>query len=817
MKNTHRTYQTVALAFCLLFSLILVLMDSAGFFWGSSCDWYAQHISLLETMRQTVYETGSLFPSLLPLGGGMNLYDFSYYGYLRPDLLLGCLLPFLPMDILAPAYALAEYLISALLFFKLSEKLKLPGYFCLWGSLLFLCAGCFFHLHRHLMFVGYMPFLLGALLAVMCLISSGKRWPLALTLTFIFLHSYYFSLSCFLAVFLFLLALRKPGQPWREPLAGFFLSCLFAVLMAALLLLPSAASILACADSKDAGIAGDAFRLFRWDFSSLLYDPYGCGLTVTCLFLLFCGLTVAALRIKALILLLVFTCGLVPLGLNGFLYARGKILIPFLPLVLMLDAKILWNFWSQRRSPSPALLLPTGAVALLQAKSWDTLLPLLDFLFTCLLLLLLRRRARKEFPRMRAALFLPVFPALICALLLHSQEDYLPKSSQRGSTYSRQELEAFCQAAGSRFDTFLNPYQTANRLMLPYTGRTSMYTSVSNPAYSHFYYDIIRNPIRINNRVALLSEANPFFQYLMGVRYLETYGDKLPYGYQVRQDNGASLLAENPEALPICYGSTQLLSQADFESLSFPETLEALVTRSVVPEDSAASGAHPEFVSHFRELHPAEGKDYTVAAQGPENFTVIPREPVENQILAVTFQVTPTSEDPVLISINGIRNKLSGADAPYPNGNRQFTYILSSPEPMDAFSVTVSGDFSLSGLRLYSLDTRYFGLDTVIPLKQEETGALIAGTITMPEDGYFITSLPWQEGYEILVDGIARQPQMVNTSFLGFPLERGTHRIQLSYRPPLTQAGLIISVTGWCLFFLLLYLEEAYVRERSKP
>ena len=136
---------------------------------------------------------------------------------------------------------------------------------------------------------------------------------------------------------------------------------------------------------------------------------------------------------------------------------------------------------------------------------------------------------------------------------------------------------------------------------------------------------------------------------------------------------------------------------------------------------------------------------------------------------------------------------------------------------MDAFSVTVSGDFSLSGLRLYSLDTRYFGLDTVIPLKQEETGALIAGTITMPEDGYFITSLPWQEGYEILVDGIARQPQMVNTSFLGFPLERGTHRIQLSYRPPLTRAGLIISVTGWCLFFLLLYLEEAYVRERSKP
>ena len=45
---------------------------------GSSCDWYSQYVSIAETMRQTFYESGTLFPGRLPLGGGANIYDFSY-------------------------------------------------------------------------------------------------------------------------------------------------------------------------------------------------------------------------------------------------------------------------------------------------------------------------------------------------------------------------------------------------------------------------------------------------------------------------------------------------------------------------------------------------------------------------------------------------------------------------------------------------------------------------------------------------------------------------------------------------------------------
>ena len=39
----------------------------------------------------------SIYYSWLSLGGGVNGYLFSYYGFLRPDILIGCLFPQIPM------------------------------------------------------------------------------------------------------------------------------------------------------------------------------------------------------------------------------------------------------------------------------------------------------------------------------------------------------------------------------------------------------------------------------------------------------------------------------------------------------------------------------------------------------------------------------------------------------------------------------------------------------------------------------------------------------------------------------------------------
>ena len=55
----------------------------------------------------------------------------------------------------------------------------------------------------------------------------------------------------------------------------------------------------------------------------------------------------------------------------------------------------------------------------------------------------------------------------------------------------------------------------------------------------------------------------------------------------------------------------------------------------------------------------------------------------------------------------------------------------------------------------------------------------IEGIIDMEESGYFVTSFPYKEGYEITVDGKNVQAEKVNCAFIGFSLGEGSHEIEI--------------------------------------
>lgn len=405
---------------------------------------------------------------------------------------------------------------------------------------------------------------------------------------------------------------------------------------------------------------------------------------------------------------------------------------------------------------------------------------------------------------------------ILFAIEVHRNDTMIKEEAANISRFTQAERKGFYQDSGKRFDTLYSPYQTGNALLAYGAGRTTMYTSTANPVYSSFFYDGIKNPIGNNNRVGLFGRGNPFFLYLMGVQYLESPAGVLPAGYEVQQRKGNAVLAEREDVLPLCYGSTELLRLSEYEKLGFPYNIEALTSRSIVK--SGKSGFQG-FHSHFKELHPKEGVDYEIQPQTKggaaawKDFTVIPAEPLEHKILAVDFRVKAKSRSAVVITINGITNKLSGASAPYPNHNEDFTYFLSSPEPIREFSVKTSGTFEIEDLHIYSLDEEKLGKRQVYPLKKDtespgkavgaHSGAgreKISGIITLPEDGYFITSFPWQPGYRVWADGKQVPAENVNTAFVGIPLLAGRHKLLITYEPPLERSGMLLSATGWLLW-----------------
>ena len=76
-----------------------------GLIFGLGSDWLSQHLPIAESLRWAMLESGRLLPLYIDLGGGVSVYDFAYYGLLRPDVLLGYLFPSVGMEYILGGYA----------------------------------------------------------------------------------------------------------------------------------------------------------------------------------------------------------------------------------------------------------------------------------------------------------------------------------------------------------------------------------------------------------------------------------------------------------------------------------------------------------------------------------------------------------------------------------------------------------------------------------------------------------------------------------------------------------------------------------------
>ncbi len=69
----------------------------------------------------------------------------------------------------------------------------------------------------------------------------------------------------------------------------------------------------------------------------------------------------------------------------------------------------------------------------------------------------------------------------------------------------------------------------------------------------------------------------------------------------------------------------------------------------------------------------------------------------------------------------------------------------------------------------------------------------IEGTVQAAEAGTMFTSIPYDEGWTVLVDGSPVTGRKVLNAFLGFDVPQGAHSVTLTYFPPGLTAGLILS------------------------
>mgnify|MGYP004609500287 FL=1 len=747
MKKRDKFYITILFILPILF----VLCVSTYSMYGSKLDWLSQHVSLADYFRQTK----QLLPdSFANLQGQTNAFSFSYYGLLRPDVLISYLFPNVQTSFFIISYATLLWSSTGVLCYYWLRNKGYKDSISFFSSVCCICANCFFQSHRQIMFVEILPFLFLSLI----LIDENKRQWISLCICMALFHNYFYTPGMILILLLYDYDQHKTIKDMIVPIV-------LGVGFGAVLWLPTGYLII---NNHKSVVQTNLFNLFvpNLTLKGLVYDSYGCGLTVISWMALFQGIQFEKTKKLSILLILMFIFPIFSYILNGTLYARTKILVLCLPLVLMILAH-----WLQERKLNKGLLVLAGLFLCTKTMFLGLLVALVFIGYYFM--------DKKECLMMYALVPMIVFTGLNYNQCLDLKLYNSMYSKDKQTLIQRNDLN-------QRTADLDQVGYSVNHIYDLKEVKASSYTSTSNSLYNTFVYDIIKSPIPQSNRTIITDSENYLYLSMMSVQNVLSKDSNL-YGYKEVDIKGNYKLLKNKNVFPMVYVTNDTLSESKFDKLFYPYNLDTVYNRTIVNgETSNDYASKMKLVKNLDQSIVIHNKKKTKKTI-PIDFDAT------QKMVCIDFDVKNYTNKKVSISINGMKNTLSKKYSVYPNGNKHFTYILSK-KTLKQFDVTLSkGKYKISNIRVYTCDMGVFDRK-VTKIKSLKTDSIFKGKVTTSKEGYLVTSYPYEKGYEIYINGKKQNVEIVNKAFVGCKIKKGSHIITIQFHAPFKNIGLCISM-----------------------
>lgn len=804
---------------------------------GAKVDWLSQHSVLPDYFRQQFYATGKFFPEFAAnLGGGQNIYHFAYYGLYSPLILPSYLLPFVKMSDYIMAVSITGLTASVLLFYYWLKSRKTDTGTAFILSLMFLLAGPMIGQYSgQIMFVDYMPFLCLALIGVDRYFEQEKSGLFTVSVFLMIMTSFYFSIGGILSLVLYGLHRYFEQREGNRVAVRSFLrdglcfvrSMILAVLMSGFFLVPTALALTG-GRSKEQNTSFASFFIPQITVERFAYSIYGIGLTTLVITVLLTGLLYRKVYEKVLTYgcVIVLVIPVFAYLLNGGLYIRDKVFIPFLPLLCYLIGIYLEKCRKKELSFIAGIvpyIITTIFVYIARnqfvskgiGKSiWKVLLAESILFLICYVLYCALKRYHKE----TKEILMLALPSVICLAVTMNTfyqmkpDRYVSRKLYRDVT-GEQNRQAVKEAL--KDDGYYRTEQKGsddenaadlNRIWDVEQNITSIYSSAYNPDYHTFRQKTFGLEEPFRNGMMQSVSKNPVFQRMMGVRYIVSDSD-VP-GYTLVKKCGTTGIYQNKDAAPVMYATDRVMTEEEYKKLAFPYNQTAFLEYAVVGEHTESSDQN--IMTAYEPVSLKMANNRTTG--GAEQKTI--QQEGQKQILFLRFRVDNAHPNKdVAVWINGIRNKLSAKDHVYYNENKTFTYAVPLKDGEDNISVTFGkGKYRLRHVQAYlgSLPERselLYQSEIQVDKKQTEDN-VIQGTIHVKKDGWFITSIPYDKHFKIYIDGKETEIQKVNTAFLGCKIESGNHEVKIIYHAPGTTTGKVLSLIGIAGFVLVLVQEK---------
>ncbi|MBQ8351836.1 MAG: YfhO family protein [Clostridia bacterium] len=334
---------------------------------------------------------------------------------------------------------------------------------------------------------------------------------------------------------------------------------------------------------------------------------------------------------------------------------------------------------------------------------------------------------------------------------------------------------------------------------------------------------------------------------LLGIRYVVLPNDVwLNDIYEECLTSDQYTAYRNPYALPIAFSAATNIRDMDMALRSSPLLRQNAIIRALLGGE--ANDCYVPLASDFTcenalaEVLEWNGDEYHAIYSDVylENEAAIDKGEILTDDLhapntAITFTTTVPQDGFLYFYIEtALQNKLDM----YLNGQYYGVLFGSGDDFVKGLGSFTAGTEVTVTLKMEECCYFYFPTDT-IAFYMEETEETLQNLTALGENGlvltefdedYFLgsitttaerpivqTTIPYDAGWIVTVDGVRVQTYETLNALLAFDTTPGEHTVEMIYRPTCYVVGKIVSIAGVVIFLALIVIEELWRRRVLKP
>lgn len=281
--------------------------------------------------------------------------------------------------------------------------------------------------------------------------------------------------------------------------------------------------------------------------------------------------------------------------------------------------------------------------------------------------------------------------------------------------------------------------------------------------------------------------------FILSAKYYiqENEVNSVPFGFEYLTTINNDKIYENKYYIPLGYSLESTINSDFFQTLSI-YTQDQLWLNYIVTKDSE----NTKYTSLInREF---------IADTGTEGYLYLDQtENLRDSLITIENEGTP------YLTIN--KHYGDQVQTEFHDQYYYFQMYIEEGDEFDVFELDVRNEFDdLNTVNIYQTrdldvyETWYSNLNMIGNVQINHD--YISAEITIENETEMVaTSIPYDEGWSVYVDGHKIDIEKVNLGFIGFQLGSGQHSLEFKYQSPYFLMGMIISVLSLIMFIILVF------------